>query len=141
MRLKKLCLLILGLIAFVLGTMGVFLPILPTVPLYLLTAFCFAAASERLYRWFLGTTLYKKHLKPYLEAGGLSLKGKILLILFVSLQIGIAAYLARAQLWVLIVLLVLYIGFLLSMIFVVKTVSPSKKQVKLHSKNESDEKG
>ncbi len=141
MRLKKLCLLIAGLITFILGTLGVFLPILPTVPLYLLTAFCFAAASERLYRWFLKTKLYKKHLKPYLEAGGLSPKGKAWLILFVSLQITIAAYLIRMHLWALIVLSVLYIGFLFSMVFAVKTVSPNREKTLKEQKKESNENG
>ena len=32
-----------------LGTIGIALPILPTVPFYLLTAFCFANSSERLH--------------------------------------------------------------------------------------------
>lgn len=40
--LKKAFFVALGCISLALGTIGIALPILPTVPFYLLTAFCFA---------------------------------------------------------------------------------------------------
>ena len=53
----------LGILCLVLGTIGVVLPILPTVPFYMATVFCFAKGSKTLHDWFLGTSLYKKHLE------------------------------------------------------------------------------
>ena len=50
--LKKAFFVALGCISLALGTIGIALPILPTVPFYLLTAFCFANSSERLHTWF-----------------------------------------------------------------------------------------
>ena len=44
--LKKAFFVALGCISLALGTIGIALPILPTVPFYLLTAFCFANRSE-----------------------------------------------------------------------------------------------
>lgn len=60
MTLLRLILVVLGCLCLALGTLGAFLPVLPTVPLYLLATLLFAKSSERLHHWFTGTTLYKK---------------------------------------------------------------------------------
>lgn len=49
MTVKKFIFVVLGCICLTLGTVGVILPIFPTVPFYLATAFCFANSSERLH--------------------------------------------------------------------------------------------
>lgn len=45
--------LIFGLISLALGAIGMFLPILPTVPFILLSAFLFSKSSERLHHWLI----------------------------------------------------------------------------------------
>ena len=70
----------LGCISLALGTVGIVLPILPTVPFYLLTAFCFANSSERLHNWFLHTTVYKKYIGSYFRRCGMTMKAKCILI-------------------------------------------------------------
>lgn len=122
MKLSRLLWLICAFIALGAGTLGIFLPILPTVPLYLLTAFCFANSSSRLHDWFLRSGLYRRHLLPYLEAGGLTFKAKLSLILFVTLQLAIAAVIVRNSLVGLLIVAGVYIGFMASMLFAVKTV-------------------
>lgn len=59
MTLKRLIFLILGCLCLRLGCVGIVLPILPTVPFFLATVFCFANSSEKLHNWFQGTKLYK----------------------------------------------------------------------------------
>ena len=56
---------ILGFICLGLGVIGIILPILPTVPFFMATVFCFAKSSKRLHGWFIGTHLYKKHLARF----------------------------------------------------------------------------
>ena len=80
MAIKRLIFLILGLICLALGTVGVFLPILPTVPFYMETVFCFSQSSQKLHDWFISTKLYKKHLQSFVEKKGMLLKTKISII-------------------------------------------------------------
>ena len=79
-HLKKAFFVALGCISLALGTIGIALPILPTVPFYLLTAFCFANSSERLHDWFIHTTVYKKYIGSYFRRRGMTKKAKRLLI-------------------------------------------------------------
>ena len=131
MTLRKFLWILSGLCTLALGTLGIFLPILPTVPLYLLTLFFFANSSARMHRWFTGSGLYKRYLLPYRTAGGLTKRAKTGLRLFVTVQLLIAAFLVRRSVVGLMICAAVYLGFLLSMTFAVKTVSlPPKKEEK-----------
>lgn len=67
---------ILGFLSLALGTIGIVLPILPTVPFYMATVFCFAKSSERLHSWFTSTGLYKKHLESFVQKRSMTVKSK-----------------------------------------------------------------
>ena len=72
-----------------LGTIGAFVPLLPTVPLYLLAALCFTKGSKRLHDWFVATKMYQKHLKGYAEGKGLTRGTKVRIMLIVSAQLAL----------------------------------------------------
>ena len=75
---------ILGFISLGLGTVGIILPLLPTVPFYLATVFCFAKSSKKLHDWFTGTTLYKENLESFVERKAMTIKTKISVIATVT---------------------------------------------------------
>lgn len=65
-----------GFLSLALGSIGIVLPILPTVPFYMATVFCFAKSSERLHSWFTSTGLYKKHLESFVQKRSMTVKSK-----------------------------------------------------------------
>lgn len=67
---------LLGFLSLALGSIGIVLPILPTVPFYMATVFCFAKSSERLHSWFTSTGLYKKHLESFVQKRSMTVKSK-----------------------------------------------------------------
>lgn len=83
--LKKVLLITLGVISLILGIIGIFLPLLPTTPLLLLTSFCFLKASDKLNEKFMKTKIYQKYVKKFKEQGGMTLRAKLTLTIPVSL--------------------------------------------------------
>ncbi|MBQ8984220.1 MAG: YbaN family protein [Lachnospiraceae bacterium] len=124
MKIKKIIFILLGCICLGLGTVGIFLPILPTTPFYLATLFCFANSSEKLHDWFIGTKLYKKHLESFVEKRGMLLQTKISIITTVTLLMGFGFFMmARKGIWIpCIILAVVWLCHVLYFIFRVKTV-------------------
>lgn len=75
---------IVGLILTVIGGIGIFLPILPTTPLLLLAAACFAKGSKRINEYFIQTDLYKNHLDSFVEKRQMKLSSKIKICSFAT---------------------------------------------------------
>lgn len=92
MKLKRMIFAVLGCVCLALGTVGIFLPILPTTPFFLATVFFFANSSERLHTWFIGTKLYKKHLEDFVKKRGMKLSAKLSIIITVTLLMGFGFY-------------------------------------------------
>lgn len=76
MKLKRLIFLLLGCLCLALGCVGIVLPVLPTVPFFLVTVFCFSQSSQRLHDWFVGTKMYKNNLENYVKGNGMTGKTK-----------------------------------------------------------------
>ncbi|MWP46052.1 YbaN family protein [Gilliamella sp. Pas-s27] len=87
--LKKWFFIIIGSLSFILGTVGIFVPLLPTVPFYLLTAYLWLNSSDRLYRYFTKSGYYQDYIQKILiekEITKLNLL-KMIIMIFVVLLI------------------------------------------------------
>ena len=90
MKVFNILLIVAGIISVGLGTAGIFLPILPTTPFYLLALFCFTKSSPRFHRWFTESSLYKKHLESFSKNRSMTLKTKLSILIPVSIMLVFA---------------------------------------------------
>ncbi|MFA5563974.1 MAG: YbaN family protein [Candidatus Caldatribacteriota bacterium] len=70
-------LIVLGTVFVGFGVVGIFLPILPTTPFFLLAAASYARSSERFYYWILHNRWFGNYIKNYREGKGISLTVKL----------------------------------------------------------------
>lgn len=100
----------LGLLATGLGVVGIFVPLLPTTPLLLLAAACFARSSERFHTWL----VQHNHLGPiiggYLDGSGMPRKAKRIAIILVWLTLPPSALLLVPAVWLKTLLILLAAG-------------------------------
>ena len=82
---KKLILLSLGWLSFILGMIGVVFPILPTTPFILLAAFLFTKSSKHWEKWLKERRVYHKYVVAYKQNKGLTLRQKVEIFTTVSL--------------------------------------------------------
>lgn len=79
---KKYLLIAVGSLSLLLGILGIFLPLLPTVPFLLLAAYCFARSSNRLYSWLLQHKTFGSYIYHYQTYRAITRKTKILAVSF-----------------------------------------------------------
>ena len=89
MNLRKILWMTLGFITLTLGTIGLFLPILPTCPFLLLASFCFSRTSDKLNNWFKNTKIYKDNIEDFVAGKGMTLKTKIKIMTTLTLFMAI----------------------------------------------------
>jgi len=101
-------------ISLVLGLIGIPLPLLPTTPFLLLSAFLFTKSSERFHTWFSGTTVYNRYVKPFKEKGGIPIvdKVRILAVSFLLMSLS-AVLLPHIHVWIVLGLVALWLLFLM----------------------------
>jgi len=70
-----------GFLSMVIGFIGIPVPGLPTTPLMILAAACFAKSNQRFYDWIINNRLFGHHVKNYREGNGIPKKSKPIILL------------------------------------------------------------
>jgi len=83
---------LLGTISLITGIIGIVLPLLPTTPLLLLSAYFYSKGSQKLYNKLLNNKFFGKYIKDYRENKGITTQTKITSILSVWVGIGITFF-------------------------------------------------
>lgn len=115
----KIILALLGVASLILGVIGIFLPILPTVPFVLLSAYLFARSSSRMHSWIINHKTFGDYIQSYNLDKSIPLQVKVTAIamLWISMFISIFFFFKESS-WIQLVLAGIAIGvtiFLLKM--------------------------
>lgn len=125
MKLKRIIFTVIGCVSLGIGCVGAILPIIPTVPFFLLTVFCFANSSEKLHNWFVNTKMYKKHLDSFVKKKGMTVKTKVTILSSVTaiMLLGFVFMMLKGIIIPSIILALVWLLHLVYFIFFVKTIA------------------
>lgn len=106
--------LVLGMVALLLGGLGIVLPVLPTTPFVLLAAGCFARGSKPFHDWLLGNRIAGPLIREWREYRAMPRRAKHWAYTLMILSFG-SSILVMASPWHRIMLIVLggVLGFFL----------------------------
>ena len=87
-RYKRPLFIFIGILCLMLGTIGIFIPLLPTTPFLLLAATLFANSSPTLHQRLLDNKYFGEYIRDFRENRAIPLRGKILALTMIWLSIG-----------------------------------------------------
>lgn len=114
MPMQRTILLIIGWLAIVLGTLGVFLPLLPTTPFILLAAWCFSRSSPRFHHWLLHRSWFGPYLRHWQQHRAMPPGAKSRAIAVIIVTFAVSLWLVNIT-WVRILLLAMLMCLLFFM--------------------------
>lgn len=119
---QKILYIVSGTLCLILGSIGLFVPILPTTPFWLLTAWLYTRSSPYLYRKVMNIPLFGNCIRNFHEYKAIPLRGKIITITTLWITIGISIWII-AKVWIAILLIAIAIGITIH-ILSYKTLPP-----------------
>lgn len=82
--------LVIGLTSLALGIVGVVLPLLPTAPFVLLSAYCFARSSPRLHDWLLTHRSFGPLIRNWEQHRAIAPRAKLLAVASMAVMLGMS---------------------------------------------------
>ena len=99
-----------GAVSVGIGVVGVFLPLVPTVPLFLLAGFCFWRGSPKLYNRLVNSGTLGRMIDDFRKGKGLTARSKLRAILLMWVSLTISALFLVSSLTLRIILVLVGLG-------------------------------
>ena len=124
---RKLLLIAFGFVTLLLGIIGVFLPLLPTTPFLLLSAWAWMKSSRRFYEWLVSNKYLGTYIRNYREKRSITVRHKIITLVILWLGIGYAAIFVATRVWLTVLLFAIAVGVTVHLMML-KTLSTGAKK-------------
>jgi uncharacterized protein len=119
---------VIGVAAFVAGVLGVFLPLLPATPFFILAAGCFARAYRPFHEWMLAHKMIGPMLREWHQHRSIPYRTKMVAIVTMLLSFGSSIYFVVKAPWLQALLAVFATGLAIWMYRI-----PSRDRVPRHT--------
>lgn len=96
-KMKKLILNSFAFLSLFLGFIGIFIPVLPTVPFIILSTFLFSKSNKKMYIYLKQNKHFKEFIENYETGKGVSKKTKIKALIFLYISIGLSIFISRKK--------------------------------------------
>lgn len=101
---------VLGSLTLALGILGIFLPLLPTTPFLLLSAWCYCRSSDRLYGWLMGHHVLGGYIRNYRDKRAITPAGKAVSLALLWITLCYCIFAVTDRLWLQLLLGAVLIG-------------------------------
>ncbi len=107
-----------GILLVAIGVIGIFLPVLPTTIFLILASACFVKSSPKANEWLRNHKILGVYLKNYQDKTGLTIKSKVINIIFLWITISVSAFLLTESLPIKILLFAIATGVSIHLIMI-----------------------
>lgn len=107
---RRLIYILLGTLFLILGAIGIFVPLLPTTPFWLLTCWFYLRSSEKLYNRAMSNRYFGSYIKNFMVDKAIPLRSKIISIAVMWLSTILTSLFLIDYLWIKILLMLISVG-------------------------------
>lgn len=107
---KRIVYIILGSLFLILGAIGIFIPLLPTTPFWLLTCWFYVRSSETLYNRAMNNRYFGSYIRNYMVDKAIPLRSKFISVSIMWLSAILTSLFLIEYVWVKILLILISIG-------------------------------
>lgn len=107
---RRIVYILLGSLFLILGAVGIFIPLLPTTPFWLLTCWFYLRSSEKLYNRAMSNRYFGSYIKGFMVDKAIPVRSKVISISVMWISAILTSVYLIEYLWVKILLILISIG-------------------------------